>query len=135
MISLLHRPDSYTVTTDDANTKDVALRFENTPSGLDFFVSAQTSHIKFITLRWRCPIRVEVSVLCDAWERSYGNLGFSALDPERALPWYFALRHQNGTDCIGVGVQPNAFVHFTVNCEGITAYCDLRAGTVGVDLA
>ncbi len=113
---------------------DATLRYDVIGDSVTVYLKAPTSHIKFLTLRWALPIREDVRVLGDTWERSYADLGFVGLSTELAHPWYFALSYQGGTDCFGVMVQPNAFVHFTVDCEGVTAHCDLRSGTVGTAL-
>lgn len=133
MLSILRQPDKARIVCEEAE-HDASLRYELTDSALRVFITAKTSHVKFLTLRFNTPIHEEVSVLGDDWERSYGKLGFVGLSADIAHPWYFALRHKNGTDCVGVGVQPNAFVYFTVDAEGVTAHCDLRSGTVGTDL-
>jgi len=134
MMTILRQPDSYRVLTEEASASDVKVGFSLTNDALTVSLSAETSRVKFLTLRWNFSIREEVSILGDTWERSYGDLGFTPLSPEIIHPWYFAMRCPNATECVGVSVRPNAFVHFTVDCEGITAHCDLRAGTVGVAL-
>ena len=134
MISILRIPDSVKIDCEESR-HDAKIRYELNDDKLKVFVSAETSHVKFLKLRWNIKIREEVSVMGDAWERTYASAGFAGLLAERALPWYFALRHKNGTDCVGVGVRPNAFVYFTVDAEGVTARCDLRSGTIGVELA
>ena len=133
MLSILRRPDSVRIIAEEKEN-DASVRFSLEKDGLHVHLKAPTSRVKFLILRWNTPIREEISILGDTWERSYADLGFVGLTTEKAHPWYFAARRQNGTDCVGVGVQPNAFIHFTIDCEGITAYCDLRAGTVGVSL-
>lgn len=133
MLSILRSPDSVRILCEESE-HDASVRYALSEDGLHVYLTAQTSHVKFLILRWNTPIREEVSILGDTWERSYADLGFVGLTTEKAHPWYFALRHVSGTDCVGVGIQPNAFIHFTVDCEGVTAYCDLRAGTVGVAL-
>ena len=133
MLSILRKPDSVRIIAEEKEN-DASVRFSLEKDGLHAHLKAPTSRVKFLILRWNTPIREEISILGDTWERSYADLGFVGLTTEKAHPWYFAARRQNGTDCVGVGVQPNAFIHFTIDCEGITAYCDLRAGTVGVSL-
>ncbi len=134
MLSILRQPEKAHIICEETE-HDAKLRYELSDSVLRVFITAKESHVKFLTLRWNTPIHEEVSVLGDDWERSYGNLGFVGLSADIAHPWYFALRHKNGTDCVGVGVQPNAFVCFTVDAEGVTAHCDLRSGTVGTELS
>lgn len=134
MISILRLPDSAQITCEEKE-HDAKVRFALSDNKLTVFVSAASSRVKFLDLRWNIKIREEVSVMGDAWERTYADIGFTGLLAERALPWYFALRHKGGTDCVGVGVQPNALIYFNIDAEGVTAHCDLRSGTVGVELA
>lgn len=134
MLSILRQPDKALLVCEEKE-HDASLRYELSDGALRVFVKAEASHIKFLSLRWSTPIHEAVSVLGDDWERSYGTLGFVGLSADLPHPWYFALKHQNGTDCVGVGVQPNAFIYFTVDCEGVTAHCDLRSGTVGTALS
>ena len=134
MISIVRKPDTYRIITEDETQNDAALSFTVSETSLNVSLTASAARVKFVILRWKHKIREEVSILGDTWERSYGDLGFSGIDPERSYPWYLAARHKDGTDCIGVSVQPNAFVHFTVDCEGVTAHCDVRSGTVGTNL-
>jgi alpha-galactosidase len=83
-----------------------------------------------VALRWEEPVPSEVLVLGDAWERSYGDLQWRHLQPERLLPWYWlAHDRQSGiTSGMGVDVQPAAFCSWTVDPGGITLWLDLRNG-------
>ena len=134
MISILRIPDSVKISCEEKE-HDANIRYELCDNKLTVFVSAATSRVKFLDLRWNVKIREEVFVMGDAWERTYADIGFAGLSSERTLPWYFALKHKHGTDCVGVGVRPNSFVYFNIDAEGVTAHCDLRSGTVGVKLS
>ena len=97
MISILRIPDSVQISCEEKE-HDAKVRFALSDDKLTVFVSATTSHVTFLDLRWNIKIRGEVSVVGDAWERTYADIGFAGLSADRALPWYFALRHKNGTD-------------------------------------
>ena len=83
-----------------------------------------------IALRWDEAVPSEALVLGDAWERSYGDLQWRHLQPERLLPWYWLAHDQStgATTGMGVAVQPGAFCSWTVDQTGITLWLDLRNG-------
>ena len=134
MIDILRLPDYAEVRVEKDEGNDAKLRYEVKSDRVDVYLSAKTSHPMLVKLRWVCPIDSEVRILGDAWERSYGNLSFVGLSIDGTHPWYFIMKHQGGTDCVGVGVRPSALISWTVDCEGVTAFCDVRSGTVGVEL-
>ena len=41
-------------------------------------------------LRWNVAVDAGLLILGDAWERSYGDLAWRGIVPERPMPWYFA---------------------------------------------
>jgi hypothetical protein len=49
-------------------------------------------------LRWRRAIAEDVLVLGDAWERSYGDLQWRGMQPERTLPWVALWQSRRVTD-------------------------------------
>ena len=83
-----------------------------------------------VALRWDEAVPAEALVLGDAWERSYGDLQWRHLQPERLLPWYWlAHDRQTGTTTgAGVDVHPAAFCSWTVDAAGYTLWLDLRNG-------
>ena len=134
MININRIPDFAEVRVEREKVSDASLRYEVSSDGVKVFLSAKTSHPEFIKLRWQSPIDRPVQVLGDAWERSYGELAFGSLSAERPMPWYFAAAYKGGTDCVGVAVRPSALISWTLDDKGVTAYCDVRSGTVGVTL-
>ena len=87
-----------------------------------------------LRLRWLGQTAGGLSYLGDAWERSYGDLGWRPLDPERILPWYFLAT--SGTQLVACGVKTNpaAFCFWQVDADGISLWLDLRNGGTGVQL-
>jgi len=53
-----------------------------------------------VHVRWTAEVMSDMIALGDAWERSYGELGWRGIVPERAMPWYFAT--YDGTACTGM---------------------------------
>ncbi len=133
MININRMPD-YEEVRASGEINDCKLRYERDDGELRVFLTAEKSFPEIVKLRWEHKIEKEVKILGDTWERGYGNLAFSGLSAERPLPWYFIMTYSGGSCGVGVKVQPNAFVSFTVDAQGVTAFCDVRNGGVGVEL-
>src|ERR1700744_633959 len=66
-------------------------------------VSAPGAALTQIHLRWAVSVAAEVRCLGDHWERSYGDLAWRGIVPERVMPWYFAT--YDGSTLHGYGVE------------------------------
>lgn len=88
--------------------------------------------VTHLHLRWQNPVPEDVSVLGDAWERSYGDLQWLPLQPGRALPWYFVARTDHATMACGVRTGAAAFAFWQVDTRGVSLWLDLRNGGEGV---
>jgi alpha-galactosidase len=77
----------------------------------------------------------EPLVLCDAWERSYGDLGWRSIVPERVMPWYFLGWNGGVADGYGVQTQAAALCFWQLDAEGVSLWLDVSNGGSGVDLA
>jgi len=73
-------------------------------------------------------------VLGDHWERSYGDLAWRGIVPERVMPWYFLT--WDGALCHGYGVKTSAgaLCFWQVDGEGVSLWLDLSNGGEGVQL-
>jgi alpha-galactosidase len=96
----------------------------------DGAVEVTAERISRVALRWAEQLPAGALILGDAWERSYGDLQWRHLQPERLLPWYFLVHDpRTGTTTgAGVDVQPNALCSWTVDGDGFTLWLDLRNG-------
>lgn len=81
-----------------------------------------------VALRWQEPSAEGELVLGDAWERSYGDLGWAPVDPDRPLPWYWAAHSAAGTRGGGVRVRAGAMCSWIVDEHAVTVLLDVRAG-------
>ena len=98
--------------------------------GLAVNVSCPKGQLNRIVLRWETTFPADTLFLGDHWERSYGDLQWRTLQPERVLPWYFAA-HQvasGRTFMAGVKTQPSALCFWTVDGAGISLWLDFRNG-------
>ncbi|MGP3942034.1 hypothetical protein [Streptomyces sp. 6N106] len=89
-----------------------------------------------VVLRWRHHPggHRPALVLGDAWERSYGELQWRSVQPERPLPWYWLSTDPATGGCAGLGVRTRAgaLCCWTVDEDGTTLWLDVRSGGLPV---
>jgi alpha-galactosidase len=97
---------------------------------LDVRVHAGRTPIRGLTLTWPHSLDPSTPVLGDAWERSYGELGWCPLSTDRHLPWYWVAvdSANNGFLGHGVRVRPNAFASWTFTDSTFSLHLDLANG-------
>lgn len=88
-----------------------------------------------IRLRWRLAVSSKLLFLGDQWERSYGDLGWRSMEPERILPWYFLATDGTFTACCGVRTGSAAFSFWQLDPAGVSLWLDVRNGGSGVELS
>lgn len=142
----INRPDFIELTTetktvtakwenDDYNLDDINVKLNQDNEHLDIFLTAQTSKVKWIKLRWNnLSWDKSVRFLGDAWERGYGDMEWKAMNPNRFMPWYFCAKSKAKSVCYGVKVRPSAMCFWQVDSLGMTLFLDVRCGGSGVNL-
>ncbi|MBQ1492709.1 MAG: alpha-galactosidase, partial [Blautia sp.] len=115
--------------------RDIQVRISLEEALLRIFVTAESSPVTKIRLRWLFPEGLHGTVLGDAWERSYGDLCWQTMLPYKTHPWYFLLKNEEGTYGYGVKVRPKALCSWQIDPSGITLWLDLRSGGDGVLLS
>ena len=108
----------------------VEVRFQPQDGGTAVVVHCPTGPLSRVVLRWDANFPEDALYLGDHWERSYGDLQWRFLQPERVLPWYFAAHHAatGRTFMAGVKTQPAAFSFWMVDAAGISLWLDFRNG-------
>ena len=108
----------------------VAVNLVSTAAGQDLRVRCPTGPLSRVVLRWETTCPGDTLFLGDHWERSYGDLQWRFLQPERIMPWYFAAHQEASgrTFMAGVRTQPAAFCFWTVDAAGISLWLDFRNG-------
>lgn len=106
---------------------------------IDVLVSSPAEPLQRIHLRWPLRFSPEVKVLGDAWERSYGELEWLPIQPERVLPWYCLVSTgtaTTGATTRGFGVMAGAgsLAFWQVDREGVSLWLDTRNGGNGTFL-
>ena len=114
--------------------KDIVIETRKEQDCLKVSLTAQTTPVSEIRLRWHFKERVRGQVLGDAWERAYADLGWKGLTPYQTLPWYFLITLGELTAGYGVMVRPSAICSWQMDPEGITLKMDVRNGGCGVQL-
>ncbi len=97
-------------------------------------LAAPSTQIAAVHVRWQAQVAPELRALGDAWERSYGDLGWRNLIPERVMPWYFATH--DGVTCHGYGVKTDAaaLCFWQLDPEGVSLWLNVTNGGDGVEL-
>lgn len=142
----VNRPDFIELTTetktvtakwenDDYNLDDINVKLNQDNEYLAIFLTAQTSKVKWIKLRWNnLSWDKNVRFLGDAWERGYGDMEWKGMNPNRFMPWYFCAKSEAKSVCYGVKVRPSAMCFWQVDSLGMTLFLDVRCGGSGVNL-
>ncbi|EHR38441.1 alpha-galactosidase [Megamonas funiformis] len=142
----VNRPDFIELTTetktvtakwenDDYNLDDINVKLNQDNEYLAIFLTAQTSKVKWIKLRWNnLSWDKNVRFLGDAWERGYGDMEWKGMNPNRFMPWYFCAKSEAKSICYGVKVRPSAMCFWQVDSLGMTLFLDVRCGGSGVNL-
>lgn len=142
----VNRPDFIELTTetktvtakwenDDYNLDDINVKLNQDNEHLAMFLTAQTSKVKWIKLRWNnLSWDKNVRFLGDAWERGYGDMEWKGMNPNRFMPWYFCAKSEAKSVCYGVKVRPSAMCFWQVDSLGMTLFLDVRCGGSGVNL-
>ncbi|BDZ47912.1 hypothetical protein GCM10025867_01530 [Frondihabitans sucicola] len=94
-----------------------------------------TGPVARIALRWSRRAAAGTRIRGDAWERSYGELGFESVRPERVLPWYWISVDGSGAvSGAGVDVRASALAWWQIDPTGWTLWLDVRSGGAPVRL-
>jgi alpha-galactosidase len=103
-------------------------------NALQLTLASAAIPIAVVHVRWRAQVAPALRALGDAWERSYGELGWRDLIPERVMPWYFAT--YDGVACHGYGVKTDAtaLCFWQLDPEGVSLWLNVTNGGDGVEL-
>jgi alpha-galactosidase len=112
----------------------ITVTTEPTPGAVQISLSAPTTAVRRLHLRWRGTIPGNPFILGDAWERGYGDLEWRGWVPDRVMPWYFVTQVGALTHGYGVRTGPGALCFWQVDPQGISLWADVRSGSVPVEL-
>ena len=110
-------------------------------------VTAASSAPRYVRLRWNfagdeAP-QDDVKIFGDVWERSYADMEWRGIVPQRCMPWVCAASNGSDgksnvsgrrTDCYGVKTRASALCFWQYDPRGVTLWADVRNGGSGVRL-
>ncbi len=114
----------------------VELKPRRTGPGTEIAVAVEAPGVALqrVRLRWLARMPERTRILGDHWERSYGDLEWRGMVPERVLPWYFLASGAQSTHAYGVRTGAAAFCFWQADAAGISLWLDVRNGGAGVTL-
>lgn len=116
------------------NGGGVAVGVEPGVGGMPVRIEAAEAALLRVQLRWHAAVPERWRILNDQWERSYGDLEWRGLAPERVLPWYFLAFDGRVTHGYGVETGAACFAFWQVDPAGISLWLDVRNGGGAVRL-
>lgn len=139
----LGMPDFITIVTEEkkqvmvpagdcVQTDDIRVEIKEESKHTDILLTADKSAVKNLKLRWNRKAPEKARIMCDAWERGYGDLEWRGICGGRTMPWYFLVSAGNHQWGYGVKVRPSAMCFWQMDTQGITLVLDVRCGGRGV---
>lgn len=132
--SELTDPVSLTRTRSEWHGDGIAIESSVTAHEVAIQVRSSGMLVRYIHLRWNLSMTTGLQVLGDHWERSYGDLGWRNIIPERVMPWYFATHDGHACHAYGVKTGAGSFCFWQVDPGGVSLWLDLSNGGSGVQL-
>ena len=111
---------------------DLTVELKHTATGFDIRLHAPTTPLEKLRLSWDWSFPDSAKYLGDAWERSYGDLSWSAAG--RPAPWYLLIDDGRQTHAFGVKTGAKAFCYWQANPGRLDLVLDTHSGGVGVML-
>ncbi|WDQ31119.1 alpha-galactosidase [Paenibacillus marchantiae] len=115
--------------------EDIRVEVRKQTGSLGVSLSADQTPVSRIALRWNREIGEHVRLLGDHWERSYGDLQWAGIMPDREMPWYFMALQDGITHGYGVKTGPASLCCWFVDAHWVTLVLDVRCGGTGVLLS
>ena len=115
-------------------SNDVTVEFEKIGESMKVWITAQTSRVKSVKLRWNTPPDKKSRILGSSWERTFGDAQWKGISGRAFMPWYFLVSCEGTTRGYGVKARPSAMCFWQADTRGITLVLDTRCGGTGVEL-
>ena len=91
-------------------------------------VKLKTDKASWVRITWDAKFAKDALVLCDAWERAYGDLCWRPIGIAEYSPWYFSVREGDVTRCIGMKTGAAALGSWSMDCNSLSLLLDVRCG-------
>jgi alpha-galactosidase len=112
--------------------RDITVRLKELAGATRLEVQSPTLPLRSVRLQWQYDSFSGIQVLGDQWERTYGDEGFKAADPDRKMPWYFIGQQFPHTVCFGVRTGCGSLCYWQAGGPFLSLTMDTRSGGVGV---
>jgi alpha-galactosidase len=116
------------------SARGISVHIEPDSSSLPIRVASPGFEPRRIHLRWNMTVAGDPLLLGDAWERSYGELCWRSIVPERVMPWYFLAYTGGALHGYGVRTQAAALCFWQLDADGVSLWLDVSNGGSGVQL-
>jgi len=114
--------------------KDVEVLVKEVKNVLSVTVSSPTMLLENIQLHWSQKLSSKAKYLDDHWERTYGDVSWSATLATKKMPWYFLQYDGSSTHCFGVKTGAGSICYWNIKEDGLSLTMDTRSGGQGVQL-
>ena len=114
--------------------KQIAVETHLEQDALSLVLEAPSTPVAAVHVRWLTKVDEEWRMLGDAWERSYGDLGWGTLFPQRVMPWYFAICGEKECAAYGVKTNARALCFWQLDGQGVSLWLNVTNGGEGVEL-
>ena len=114
--------------------KGIEIAFEPGAKQMPIRMEAPGMAATHLHLRWEADVAQQLHCLGDHWERSYGDLAWRAVTPERVMPWYFSTFDGAACHCYGVKTGAGALCFWQLDGEGLSLWLNVQNGGEGVEL-
>jgi alpha-galactosidase len=114
--------------------RDIVLEFRSKKDSVAIFIQSPTMPLKEVQILWNYNRSANVKILGDAWERSYGDLGFQSVNASGKMPWYCVEHSEHATVCFGVKTACAAFCSWRFSATSLELNIDTRNSSGGVSL-
>jgi alpha-galactosidase len=98
------------------------------------YLSAPYGRPTHVHLRWNEVVAESLLVVADAWERSYGDLRWTFLVPDRVMPWYFMTADTYSIHAYGVKTGAGSLCFWQLDPDGVSLWLNVSNGGSGVEL-
>ncbi|HEY4289641.1 MAG TPA: hypothetical protein VGN00_21215 [Puia sp.] len=112
----------------------VMVSLQHSGQSLTVKVHAPGIELEKVRLSWDRVFAPEAGYLGDDWERSYGELSWRSVLPERKAPWYLLVHDGRRTMAFGVKTGAGSICYWQASGRKLELYMDTHSGGMGVSL-
>ncbi|HEY1501889.1 MAG TPA: hypothetical protein VGF88_20110 [Acidobacteriaceae bacterium] len=112
----------------------ILVEIEASAGEQDIRLTSPVTALSHLQLRWNVAMPADLRCLGDAWERSYGDLEWRGIVPQRVMPWYCLAFDGKVLRGYGVKTQAAALCFWQVDQDGISVWTDIRNGGMPLQL-